>query len=263
MKKTISIFCLFVVLLFPSFAGAQAVTFDLQRGLETAFWKAFSEPEEFKACEIFQLLGYNTAEISMIGKITPRPSKIIVEAEACEIPADFRNIKVICTNVLYYNLTIERVVFDFPDCRIDLDELKNGRLRFLAGDRINVKTEVSQRDILKVFDLFAKASALSRLRLKLDDEVASLKGRVKKGVFVVEFNLKGSTQLVDPKKVVFRCDRLLLNGSPMPRNAVNSIFSRINPVFDATKTWLNLNIASINIKSGFVETIATIERKKG
>jgi len=111
--------------------------------------------------------------------------------------------------------------------------------------------------------LFAKARSLSHLKLDLDKDRAHLKGRVKRGLLVVEFNLNGETQLTDPKTVFFRCNRLVLNGSIMPRNAVNAIFSQINPVFDASKTWLNLNIASIRITRGFVETIATIDAKKG
>lgn len=236
---------------------------DLQHNLETAFWKAFTDPGEFRASEIFQLLGYNAAEIAQIGKITPMPAKISVEAEKNGQPDGFNNIRVTCHNVYYYNMTIERVVFDFPACRLNLDELSCGRLRFVSGDCIRLKTEVSQSDILKVFDLYARAKALTGLKMKLEKDRATLVGRIKKGFIVAEFNLRGNTELVDSKTVMFRCQRLTLNGSPMPRNAIAGIFAQINPVFDASKTWLNLNVASINIRPGFVETIATIDRKKG
>lgn len=246
----------------PAFAEPES-SGNLQQNLEVAFMRAFSDPAEFRNSEVFQRLGYSSDEIAEIGKITPRPAAITVHAESNGQPDSFKNISVICTKVLYYNLTIDRVTFDFPDCRLCPDELQQGRLRFLSSDQIKLKTEVSSEDIARVFDLVARARKLTSLRIKLDKDKASVRGRVKRGLLVVDFNLNGSTELVDPKTVVFRCDRMMLNGFRLPRNAVNGIFRQINPVFDAKKTWLNLNIAGISIKRGFVETIATIERRKG
>lgn len=231
--------------------------------LETGFSSVFSQPEEFKNSGIFRLLGYNELEIEQISKITPRPARIEITQTSETAPGEFKQLTVVCHNVHYYNLTIERATFDFPESKIDLEELEKGKIRFLAGNQIKLKTEVSQNDILKVFELFARAKSLSNLKLELNSEKAHLRGRVKRGILVVEFKLNGVTHLSDPKTVLFRCNRLLLNGVPMPRNAVNAIFAQINPVFDASKTWLNLNISSIRITPGFVETIATIDSKKG
>jgi hypothetical protein len=234
-----------------------------KQNLETAFMKTFSDPEEFKASGIFQLLGYNSVEIAQIGKITPRPAEIKVETELSTTPGSYRNLKVLCSKVCYYNLTIERVLFDFPECSIDTAELQAGRLRFLSGEQISLKTEVSADDILRVFNLYAQARSLSQMSMTLEKGRALLKGRIKKGIVTAAFNLRGRTELVDPKTVMFRCERLHLNGYPLPRNVIASIFKQINPVFDSNKTWLNLNVASISIKPGFVVTHATIDRKKG
>lgn len=264
MNKSARAFCcaLLLVLLLASNPGfsIEPVAAGL---LETGFFKALTTPEEFRNSGIFNLLGYNALEINQISSITPRPGRIEVNTGKETAPGEYDRITVVCHNVRYYNLTIERATFEFPECRIDVAELNAGRIRFLSGSQIKLKTEVSQQDILKVFDLFARARSLSHLRLSLDKDKANLKGRVKRGILVVEFNLNGETQLADPKTVLFKCNRLVLNGSPMPRNAVNAIFSQINPVFDASKTWLNLNISSIRITRGFVETIATIDAKKG
>ncbi len=242
--------------------AAATVTEDQQRNLETAFMRAFSDPVEFRNAGVFQLLGYSSQEIDQIGKITPRPAAIKVVAEPDEEGDGFKNIRVSCTKVLYYNLTIDRVIFEFPDCRLCLDELKEARLKFLGSDMIKLKTEVSSSDIARVFDLVARARNLTSLRIRLEENRATVHGRVKRGVFVVDFNISGDTELIDTKTVVFNCERMLLNRAVVPRNTANGIFRQINPVFDANKTWLNLNIASINIKRGFVETIATIERRK-
>jgi len=234
---------------------------SMQKNLESAFMRALSDPAEFRNSGIFQLLGYSSEEIAQIGRITPRPSAIVVQADSSEA-GTYDNIRVECTKVSYYNLTIDRVIFDFPSCRICLDELAQGRLRFLGSDLIKLKTEVSAADIARVFDLVARARNLTSLRIKLEEEKARISGRVKRGLFVVDFNITGDTELIDAKTVVFRCDRMLLNRAVVPRNTVNAVFRTINPVFDARKTWLNLNIAKINIRRGMVETIATIERRK-
>ena len=242
--------------------ASAAVSEDTQKQLESAFMCAFSDPAEFRNTGIFQLLGYSNDEIAQIGRITPRPAAIKVMVEPEEEPGRFKNIRVDCTKVLYYNLTIDRVIFEFPNCRLCLGELAQGRLRFLDSERIKLKTEVSSADIARVFDLVARARNLTSLRIGLEPDQARIHGRVRRGLFVVDFNITGGTELVDPKTVVFRCDRMLLNRAAVPRNTVNAVFRGINPVFDARKTWLNLNIANINIKRGFVETIATIERRK-
>ncbi|MBU1105622.1 MAG: hypothetical protein KKB51_03055 [Candidatus Riflebacteria bacterium] len=258
---------LLILLVFASAtssAQVSATAVELQQqNLETAFMRAFSDPAEFRNTEVFQLLGYSSDEISEIGKITPRPASITVHAEPNGQIDGFKNIRVVCTKVLYYNLTIDRVTFEFPDCRLCLAELSQGRLRFLDSGQIKLRTEVSSADITRVFNLVARARKLSRLKIKLDKDRATIRGRVQRGLLVVEFNLTGDAELVNPGIVDFRFDRLVMNGIAMPRNAVSGISKQINPVFDANKTWLNLNIASINIRRGFVETIATIERRKG
>lgn len=263
MNRCLTIVVAAILLLTGAAVFADNVDVELHKKLERAFFKAFSTPEEFKGSEIFQLLDYDAAEIAQIGRITPRPASIAVQAENGETSDSFKNIRVVCRSVHYYNMIIDKVTFDFPDCRVNLQELDNGNLRFLAGDIIKLKTEVSQNDILKVFDFYTRAKNLSSLKLKLDDDKASLRGKIKKGFLVVEFKLHGKTLLLDPKKVVFNCNYLVLNGARMPRNATNAIFAQINPVFDATKTWLNLHIDSIKITNGFVETVASIHKKKG
>ncbi|PKL42973.1 MAG: hypothetical protein CVV42_20600 [Candidatus Riflebacteria bacterium HGW-Riflebacteria-2] len=257
----LAVFC--IMLLLMSRSAFADDSFDtMQQNLASAFTRAFNDPAEFRAAGIFQLLGYSDDEITEIGRITPHPAAIKVVAEPDAGAGCFKNISVECSKVLYYNLTIDRVVFDFPDCRLCLDELAQGRLRFLGSEKINLITEVSTADIAKVFDLVARARSLTSLRIKLEENRARITGRVKRGLFVVDFNITGDTELVDPKTVVFRCDRMLLNRAVVPRNTVNALFREINPVFNARKTWLNLNIANIYIRQGFVHTIATIERRK-
>ncbi|KAF1083604.1 MAG: hypothetical protein GQF41_0382 [Candidatus Rifleibacterium amylolyticum] len=251
----------FLLLMLPA-ARADIASASMQQNLETAFMRALSDPAEFRNTGVFQLLGYSADEIAQIGRITPRPAAITVRAESSSEAGTYDNIRVECTKVSYYNLTIDRVIFDFPRCRICLDELAQSRLRFLGSDLIKLKTEVSAADIARVFELVARARNLTSLRIKLEEEMARISGRVKRGLFVVDFNITGDTELIDAKTVAFRCDRMLLNRAVVPRNTVNAVFRTINPVFDARKTWLNLNIAKINIRRGMVETIATIERRK-
>lgn len=254
--------CLLLTLLLPSLVFAESGSDNMQKNLESAFKRAFSDPDEFRNAGIFQLLGYSDDEIAQIGRITPRPASITVLADPGVGTGTYKNISVNCTKVSYYNLTIDRVVFDFPVCRLCTDELAQGRLRFLESEQIQLKTEVSDSDIARVFDLVARARNLTSLRIKLEEDRARINGRVKRGLFVVDFNITGNTELVDSDTVIFRCDRMLLNRAVVPRNTVNAVFKEINPVFDARKTWLNLNIAAIKIRQGFVETIATIERRK-
>jgi len=258
----LSLLCLLLAQLSPMVSASTDDTEAMQPKLESAFMRALSDPAEFRDTGIFQLLGYSNEEIAEIGRITPRPVALKVLADSGSEPGQFVNIRVDCTKVSYYNLTIDRVVFEFPECHLCLEELAQGRLRFLGSQQIRLKTEVSAADIARVFDLVARARNLTSLRINLEEDRARIHGRVKRGLFVVDFNLIGDTELVDPKTVIFRCERMFLNRTVVPRNTTNAIFKQINPVFDARKTWLNLNIARINIRRGFVETIATIERRK-
>ncbi|GAB4279920.1 MAG: hypothetical protein Kow0029_24140 [Candidatus Rifleibacteriota bacterium] len=231
--------------------------------LLSGFSAALATPDEFKNTRIFNLLGYSESEIALIGKITPRPASISVEFETPEANGEFSNIKIICSQVTYYNLTIATATFEFPDCRLDLESLNNGKIRFVRSKKIRLKTEVSEDDIIKVFDLFARARSLHDIKLKLKTDKARIDGWYRKGLLTVHFKIEGDVLLKDSKKVDFACDRLTLNRIPLPRNTARAIIAKINPVFDSTKTWLNLNIEKINILDGFVETIASIDRKKG
>lgn len=231
--------------------------------LEKAFTSAFACPEEFKSTKIFHLLGYTEAEIAAIGKITPRPVSLKVEIDRAEASDEFANIKVTCSQVRYYNLTIATATFEFPECKVDMQSLKQDRIRFTRSNGIKLKTEVSESDILKVFELFARAKSLRDLRLQLEKNRARLGGWYRAGFLTISFRVLGNVELVNPKVVNFDCSRFTLNRIPLPKHTARSMLSRINPVFDSTKTWLNLNIEDIKILDGYVETIARIDKKKG
>jgi hypothetical protein len=236
---------------------------ELARRLHQGFTLAFATPEGFKETGVFKILGYLEPEVAMIHKITPKPASLKIEYSDSGEVGKFSSIKVICSQVKYYSLTIATATFEFPNCRLDDEALRNNRIRFLDTDEIRLKTEVSEGDILKVFDLYAQARSLRDLRLELKQNRANLGGWFRKGILTVKFEVRGDIKLVSPKVVNFNCDRLTLNRIPLPRNAARSMIANINPVFDSRKTWLNLNIDSINILDGFVETNARINRREG
>lgn len=246
--------------------GSKALTLtdtELGERLQQGFTLAFATPEGFRETGVFKILGYLEPEVAMIHKITPKPASLKIEFSDSGEAGKFSSIKVICSEVKYYSLTIATATFEFPNCRLDSQALANNRIRFLDTDEIKLKTEVSEGDILKVFDLYAQARSLRDLRLELKQNRANLGGWFRKGILTVKFEVRGDVKLVSPKVVNFNCDRLTLNRIPLPRNAARSMIANINPVFDSRKTWLNLNIDSINIHDGFVETNARINRREG
>ncbi|MEW6710090.1 MAG: hypothetical protein AB1403_09745 [Candidatus Riflebacteria bacterium] len=262
-KKRINSYIFLILLLGVVLSPLIAEESDLDRQLKSGFMHALSTPEGFRSTEIFKLLGYLDPEISLIGKITPRPAFVQVEYQPASFAYEFSNIKVICSQVGYYNLTIATATFEFPNCQLDMMQLQQNRIRFLKSDEIKLKTEVSENDILKVFELYTQAKALRDLSLDLGKERANLGGWFRKGVLTVSFKVTGRVELVNPKVVNFNCDKLTMNKIVLPRNAARAVFAKINPVFDSRKTWLNLNIDSVSIKNGFVETNARISRREG
>lgn len=260
MNKIVKYLLLTLLLCSYSASGEVAVS---ENDFFMAFWQAFSQPERFRSSGVFQLLGYDEDDIALISNVTPRPASLSIELFGGDGNGGYDLIKVTTHKVKYYGLTIGKAIFEFPDCEVCHESLSNGYLRFTRATRIGLVTFVSEEDLLKVLEMFAKARSLHSLRFNLEKNQARLRGRVKRGIISIQFKLKGEALVVDEKTVDFRCDRLVLNGQPLPRNMINSMFSSINPVFDASKTWLNLNIEKIKIHDGAVETTATIAPKKG
>lgn len=245
--------------------------------LEYAFTKTFSSSHEFSACQVFQKLEYDLAEIAQIRRITPFPASLTVEFEGLEerdifIPNSdnasatkvlfFRNISVICEKVHYFDMVIDKVKFGFPESYIELDYLDKGRLKFAKVSRIDLDINVSENDILEVLKLYPKAKALSSVKVTLKPDRCSSRGRVKLGILVAEFKFNGYIKQLSPKTVNFICDKLLINGIPQPRAFVKSIMSYVNPVYDSTKLWINLNVENMKIMNGYVQTKARIDKKE-
>ena len=244
--------------------------------LEYAFMQTFSSSHEFAACQVFQKLDYDLAEINQIRRVTPFPASLTVEIEDVkeeilsskdfDLATDtkvlkFTNLKVICDKVHYFDMVMERVTFGFPDSYIDLDYLDKGRLRFLKASKIVLDIKVSENDILEILKLYPKAKALSSVKVSMKPNQCSSRGRVKLGILIAEFKLNGHLNQLSPKTINFVCDKLTINGIPQPRAFIKTIMGYINPVYDSTKLWLNLNVNKMNIVKGFVETNATIEKK--
>lgn len=235
---------------------------QLQHQLHAGFSSAFASPEAFKETNVFKILGYLEPEVSLISSITPRPAQIRVVYEKSDIPGGFKNLQVICSQVGYYNLTIATATFEFPNSRLDLEQLAVNRIMFHETDEVRLKTEVSEADILKTFALFAEARALKDLRIKLSDNRAQVVGWYRQGILVVKFDVRGNVESEGSKVVKFNCEKMRLNGITLPRNAARSLLAKVNPVFDARRTWLNLNVDKVIILEGFVETQARICRRE-
>lgn len=280
-------YCLILTLIFTNrflFAQNNDVTnatnknLYWQSKLEYAFTKTFSSSHEFSSCQVFQRLGYDLAEISQIRSITPFPASLTVEFTGLEedfidLPnkepehsklrvLKFNKLNIICDKVHYFNMVIEKVTFGFPNSIIDLDYLEKGRLRFIDSSKIELNIKVSEEDILAVLNLYPKAKLLSNVKVQLSPKKSICRGRVKLGFLVADFRIQGHLNKISPKVINFVCDKLQINGIPQPRAFISSILTYINPVFDSTKVWINLNISDMEIKKGFVETNATIDKKE-
>ncbi len=259
-RRSVGIFlCLVFLSIFSNSLFAGEI---MKEKLERAFFAAFSDQEQFKSSQVFQLLEYKQSEIDSLGNVTPRPASITVEFEMDEVPGFFKTIRVLCREIKYYKLTISSAVFEFPNCKLNMDELEQGKVRFEKLPNLKIETNVSEQDILKVFDLYARSRNLQDLKLSLDKKRITLRGYYKKGFLTVYFKVFGKTRLVSPKVIDFRCNRLTLNGIPIPRSSIGSIFSKINPVFDATKTWLNLSIDKVVVGNGLVKSFSRIDTRK-
>jgi len=261
MQRRLFIVLLLVYTLFPCRGNAGSVvpaSFS-ERLLREAFSAAFRDPEEFRATGLFEKLGYTPDQVRAMAEITPRPASLSVEAKpAGDASGSFHLIRVTCSEVQYYNLTIDHAGFEFPDVRIDPEALVKGHLRFLSAGRIDIDTHVSAGDILKVFRFFAKAQRLSQMSLRIAPKETVLTGNVRKGILVARFRVNGQPKLISTDRIAFDCRKMDINGVPLPAAAIRAMFSRINPVFDARKTWLNLKLREMGVESGFVATKATI-----
>ena len=282
-----AVFLILMLFLNNSFIYAQNIASDSLENpqlfwkpkLEYAFMKTFSSSHEFGACQVFQCLDYDLAEIAQIRRITPFPASLTVEIDGIEedylpVKTDessvssqtrvlkFKKLNVICDKVHYFDMEIERMTFGFPDCVIEYDYLDKGRLKFASATKIDLLVKVSENDLLSVLNLYPKAKSLSNVKIILTPNQCQSRGRVKLGFLVAEYKIKGFIKQISPKTIDFSCSKLTINGIPQPRAFVRTIMGYINPVFDSSKVWVNLNIISMNIIQGFVITNAVINKKE-
>lgn len=233
----------------------------LDRLLADAFSLAMSDPHRFQQTNLFACLQYRPEQIAQIEQITPRPASLTVSAHIfpdSAVTGKFPKIVVDCFNVRYYDLNIARAQFVFPQCQLDPVSLGSGRLWFLKAGKIELVTDVSAENILHVFRFFARAKHLSRLHMYIDNNNVRLSGTVKNGLLRVNFSLTGLPVLEKDTQISFRCRRLQLNNMTMPRNARDMLFRSINPVFDASRTWLNLRLHHLQLCDKMIRTSATI-----
>ncbi len=239
---------------------------QLMEKLTKAFSLAFKETKEFRKTRLFQELGYDLAETNLIANITPRPKKLNVNAKPnVDVSQDdmlaFDELVVPCHRVSYYNMVIERVDFSFVGAGISKKALEKGELKFIKIQEIRLAIMVSETDILAAFNLFIQAQALKKLKLRFEEDFCSIRGTVGMGFLPVSFKVMGIVEMINPKQMNFLCERLELNGQIQPRNFVNALFSKINPVFDSSNIWLNLEITDLKLVKGFVTSKAVIRKK--
>lgn len=232
---------------------------DLKPLLENAFALAFSTGQEFQSTRLFDCLGYSPEQVKAIVEVTPRPATLSVEFEPDPAEAGkFRRLRVVAQGVHYYNLLIQQGTLDFSDASLDQGALDQGRLEFRKIARVGIETRVASADILKVFNFFSAARQLSRLKLSIHPKETTLSGKVRRGLFVANFSVSGSAEVDKPKQVRFNCRRMIINGLSLPRAAIRAMFNHVNPVFDARKTWLNLELENVINEEGTVLSIGSL-----
>ena len=228
--------------------------------LLAAVKRAFGDSAAFRATGLFDCMGYSPSQVTQMAEVTPRPAEVTVEASPAD-PAHgtFHRLAVRCQKVRYYNMIIDHAVFEFSEIELDPNALAEDRLVFRRTKNVRVETFVSAADLLKIFELVARARRLSNLKMEIDEHAANLKGEVKQGFITVRFSLSGTPQITGIRQIHFHCRSLVLNGLKMPQGVIRGIFSSINPVFDANQTWLNLELEKIVLQKGFVRTWAWIK----
>ena len=258
-------FVMFFILFLPFSAFAEDNNI-IKENLKKVFLNTFSSSHQFAGCQIFQLLGYDLAEIAQIKRITPYPASLTIDFEGMKFGAetiDFDQLNVICTRVHYFGMIIEKLTFGFPNSAIEANAFKsNEKIRFVKASKITLKAEVSEADLLAVMKLYSKSSLLSQVKISLSPAKAKCNGRVKMGLLLADFEIKGHINQLSSKKVCFIFDKMRINRILQPRAFVHAVMNYINPVFDSSKIWINLNVSDMKIKKGFVETIATIDKKE-
>ncbi len=222
--------------------------------LTEAFQRAFADGEQFRQTNLFACLGYTASQSRAMAEITPRPAALTVTCVPGAMPGEYEQISVVASAVRYYGLTVAQASFTFPLVRLDPQALSEGRLVFRAVPEVAIDTRVSEADLLKVFPFSTRSRQLSNLRLQIAEKAIDLRGNVRQGLFFVAFHLRGRPVLNGSKKIDFSCARMVLNGVTMPRAAIRGMFKHVNPIFDATKTWLNLALSSIHTEPGVVCT---------
>ncbi|HNV68932.1 MAG TPA: hypothetical protein PKO06_04480 [Candidatus Ozemobacteraceae bacterium] len=242
---------LFLLFVLGSVVAAASQT---DERLSVAFQRAFADGEQFRQTELFACLGYTASQSRAMAEITPRPAGLIVTAVPAIASGTYEQINVVASAVRYYGLTIAEASFTFPLVRLDEHALSEGRLVLREVPEVLIETRVSAADLLRVFPFSNRSRQLSNLRLSIAEKHIDLRGNVRRGMFLVAFHIRGKPVLDGAKKVDFSCSRLVLNGIAMPRAAIRAMFSHVNPVFDATKTWLNLELLSIHTEPGTVCT---------
>ncbi|MBF0499741.1 MAG: hypothetical protein HQM09_06390 [Candidatus Riflebacteria bacterium] len=251
-QVALSVLFLFLMLV----PAANASASSSQELLQQAFERAFSDSNSFAGTRIFENLDYTPEQVKSIVEITPRPASLSVEScPDTNGSGHYSLLRVHASQIHYYKLVIDHGVLEFPGATLDEAALAEGRLVFRSLDAVNIETFVSSDDFLKVFQFFPTAHKLSNLKMKITPKQTVLSGKVKKGIFTVAFQVFGLPAIENPKKVRFNCRRLILNGLSLPRAAINTLFDSINPVFDAQRTWLNLELQSVeNNDQGFIKS---------
>ncbi len=257
-------YCVVVMALLAVFAvgdlwAAVPTPDELGPLLTQAFRNAFADETQFRESDLFSRLGYDAEQSRKMAEVTPRPASLSVAFSLTDPEKlEFSSIRVSMSRVHYYDLMVDQAQFDLVNARLDPDALRQGRVRFLGIGRVGIETLVRDADIMKLFEYVKDSRKLQQLRLSIKPKSTIVTGVWPQGFVRVGFRVEGSSKITSSKTIDFDCRKVTLNGVPLPRAAIAAIFKPINPVFDGRKTWLNLELHTLQHEEGGVRCWATM-----
>lgn len=158
----------------------------------------------------------------------------------------FASIRLDALGSMSKNFRIERIQFDLKEPKIDMKKLwTQEKIELESSKKVNFRILITESDINRYFAEDTKKRKIKNPSIRIRDNGIEISGIANWWIFKTPFKIRGRFLIMNKSEIHFTADKIQVSLLPLPKNLMNGVMKKLNPIYDLSELPFPVSIGNI------------------